>query len=497
MTTLARKNFSFDVSLQEAYKSPDGKMHVVGIASDDEEDRTGDRMSTKAVRSMAEQANTNRLQLLDNHKSTFGFGETFSAQAKRIKGKNGKVKTELMIDFELKDRYPQAHDLFEEVQSGKGQKQLSIGGFLNLKNPKAVKFEENAEGKVVRVLDDILLEHVATTRPGHAAVPRTRFVSAIVKDIFGNDDDLPADWRTSAGQRIADAVEAGEDSGSVEVDGEKINYEVSEKREGDATKRDIIVVMVDRNQNLNSSATKDEMKNKPGENIVTTQTTNETTTSAASAEDNQQEKVMSGTAPKEATAPAEAAITKTAETPTVDPSVQQGLDVISRIGKAFAAPKEELPAEVTDLAQAWEKMPALSELSEKSLDAVRRVHAGMLKLLATDGIDENGNEDVPSVFALKSEDIEAIAAAVAKTLKPAPVEGEETPKTNNDIIESFGTNFNGLTQVLGKGLTEMAGTSRDENSHGLPALVYPPRSPTSYEISRRTKRLQWVYHRIL
>ena len=104
MTTLTRKNFSFDIDLQQAYKTPEGKMHVVGVASDDEEDRTGDRMSTKAVRSMAEQANKNRLQLLDNHKSTFGFGETFSSQAKRVKGKGGKTTTQLVIDFELYQR---------------------------------------------------------------------------------------------------------------------------------------------------------------------------------------------------------------------------------------------------------------------------------------------------------------------------------------------------------------------------------------------------------
>jgi len=180
---VTKKNFSFDATLRQAYKTPDGKKHVVAVASDDQEDRTRDRMSKRAVRSMADQAAKNKLPLLDNHRATFGFGETFSAMAK----KNEKGHTEFLVDFELDDRFPESDVLFTEVAQGKCKKQVSIGGFLNLENPNAVRFEENAQGNLVRVIDDIVLEHIATTRPGMAAVPRTRFVDAVVKDVFGNE----------------------------------------------------------------------------------------------------------------------------------------------------------------------------------------------------------------------------------------------------------------------------------------------------------------------
>jgi len=173
--------FEFALPLTKAYKSGDGKMHVVGTASDTLPDLHDDRMSEKAVESMAKQATENALPLLDNHRATFGFGKTVEGQvAKKAKAR------ELVIDFELDAKYPQSLDLFHEVLAGKSAKQLSIGGMLNLENPNAVRFEEDKKtGRLIRVIDDIVLEHIAATRPKQAANERTAFLQAIVKDVLG------------------------------------------------------------------------------------------------------------------------------------------------------------------------------------------------------------------------------------------------------------------------------------------------------------------------
>jgi len=173
--------FEFALPLTKAYKSGDGKMHVVGTASDTLPDLHDDRMSEKAVDAMAKQATEGALPLLDNHRATFGFGKTVEGQV----AKKGKAR-ELVIDFELYAKYPQSLDLFQEVLAGKSKKQLSIGGMLNLENPNAVRFEEDKKtGRLIRVIDDIILEHIAATRPNQAANERTAFLQAIVKDVLG------------------------------------------------------------------------------------------------------------------------------------------------------------------------------------------------------------------------------------------------------------------------------------------------------------------------
>lgn len=175
--------FEFALPLTKAYKASDGKMHVVGTASDTLPDLHDDRMSEKAVDAMAKQATEGALPLLDNHRATFGFGKTVEGQvAKKAKAR------ELVIDFELDEKYPQSLDLFQEVLAGKSKKQLSIGGMLNLENPNAVRFEEDKKtGRLIRVIDDIILEHIAATRPKQAANERTAFLQAIVKDVLGGE----------------------------------------------------------------------------------------------------------------------------------------------------------------------------------------------------------------------------------------------------------------------------------------------------------------------
>lgn len=183
MSDSSNKTFAFDVTLSKAYKADDGKMHVIGVASDDDVDLTGDKMHEKALESMVTQAKKNKLPLLDSHHGTFGFGHTHDAHIQKKGGKR-----EYVVDFELDDRYPQAHDLYNEVSSGTSQKQLSIGGHLNRADPEAVEHEvDKKTGRYARTIKKITLDHIATTRPKRAAVPGARFIDAIVKSVFDGE----------------------------------------------------------------------------------------------------------------------------------------------------------------------------------------------------------------------------------------------------------------------------------------------------------------------
>jgi len=222
------KRFAFDVELTTAYKDDDGQMHVVAIASDSLEDRERDRMSRKAIQGMVAQAKSEEIDLLDNHKSTFGFGHTSDARLRTSK-KDGKVFYQFEVDFALDDRYPHAHDLYNEVESGKVKKQLSIGGLINPRDKKTVRFEQNEAGKTVRVLDAVRLDHIATTRQGRAAVPRTQFIDAIMKSM--DEGDSPAAWQHEA---LDEVLKTSSDAtGCVVIDGVEVAYSILKKETAD------------------------------------------------------------------------------------------------------------------------------------------------------------------------------------------------------------------------------------------------------------------------
>lgn len=459
MSNTLRKQFSFDVNLQQAYKSPEGKMHVVGIASDDMEDRTGDRMSSKAINSMVQQAKKSRLPLLDNHKSTFGFGATYDASAKKVT-KNGKTVTQLTVDFELNERYPQAQDLFDEVNSGKAQKQLSIGGFLPLDNPKAVSFENNGS-RVTRRIDEILLEHIATTRPGMAAVPRTKFVGAIIKDIFGSEDDLPEAWHQSVGEQIERQVEEGATEGVAETPTGPVDFHLIQKQSGEGHKT--IVVVLDPRNLTRQTETKEVVKEVVLEvesNSNAAEETNESAEAVTTEKENSMADTNTATVEKPESGENSAAI--------------RGLSVLTQIGKAFdeskkpetaetkaeektaPEPKVEIQAEVAELAKGFQILESL-ELNEKSAVEVRRIMQGMAKLLELEVGSERADTD--STFTKKS--IDELTASIEKSVegKLAAVleksrEGEDG-KTASDVIEVFEKSFEGLTSELAKGLVEM------------------------------------------
>ena len=180
------RNFEFGIHLNKAYKDDTGQMHVVGVASDTEEDQQGDRMSERALRKMVRQARENKLPLLETHRSTFEFGRTDDSTL--IDKGDSK---EFVVDFVLDGEFPQARVLFREVARGDKDKQLSIGGKLNLDNPNTFRFEQKGD-RQIRVIEDIELDHIATTRRDHAANDRTGFISAIVKAL--DEGELVEDY---------------------------------------------------------------------------------------------------------------------------------------------------------------------------------------------------------------------------------------------------------------------------------------------------------------
>jgi len=76
---------------------------------------------------------------------------------------------------------------------------MSIGGMINMENPNCVSYETNKDGGVVRVLNDVELDHIAATRKNQAANSNTGFSHAIVKSMedagytFKSDESAVSD----------------------------------------------------------------------------------------------------------------------------------------------------------------------------------------------------------------------------------------------------------------------------------------------------------------
>lgn len=192
------KKFEFGMQVVKAWKDKDsGEMFVEGVASDTAKDSHGERMSEAAIFRMVKQIkDRGDVILLPTHRDTFDIGKAVDSRPLSQKvldglfGENIGKAPGLGITFKLDGRFPEATVLFEEVQSGKSQKQLSVGGWLNPENQNATFWEKDPEtGEESRVIDDLLLEHVALTRGGFAANERTGLTSAIVKCLAKEDFD--------------------------------------------------------------------------------------------------------------------------------------------------------------------------------------------------------------------------------------------------------------------------------------------------------------------
>lgn len=196
---LENVRFAFDATIDKAWQDEEtGKMHVRAIASDDQLDLQRDRMSGGALDRMAEMANAG-VPLLDNHRATFEFGKSVHGQVIQKPSEDGRVVRQLLVELELDGEWPQARKLFKEVAGGECARQLSIGGKLNLKNRDAVTVQMTAGG-LSRTINDLELDHIATTRKAQAANPRTNFVEAIAKSL---DAAVEAGWEPEVQNTLA------------------------------------------------------------------------------------------------------------------------------------------------------------------------------------------------------------------------------------------------------------------------------------------------------
>lgn len=198
------KRFEFPIKVTKAYtkvvKNSDGdeekKYYVEAIASDTGIDYYMERMSENAIDGMVKQSKEEEVIILPTHWDTFHIGKTVDAE--KVDGETTKDGTQLKalkVTIELDMKYPQSQDLYNEVAEGKSEKQLSVGGWLNPENEDAAYWEETeviviypdgTEKKRsywILVLDDLILDHIAITRAGHAANDRTGFLSAISKSL--------------------------------------------------------------------------------------------------------------------------------------------------------------------------------------------------------------------------------------------------------------------------------------------------------------------------
>jgi hypothetical protein len=185
---LSDVRIDFDATCEKAWQDDKGKMHVRAVASDDRIDLQRDRMSQKALEKMAKSAKDG-VPFLETHRSVFEFGRTVGGEILE-REQDGKKVRQLVVDVELDGDYPQARKLFKEVAAGNCKRQLSIGGKLNLKNREAVSIEMTQNG-LARTINDLDLDHIASTREKQAANPRTSFVEAISKAL---DDAEKAGW---------------------------------------------------------------------------------------------------------------------------------------------------------------------------------------------------------------------------------------------------------------------------------------------------------------
>jgi len=177
---LENVKFEFGAHYEKAWQDEEtGKMFIRAVASDDRLDLQRDRMSGDALQKMADAAKEG-VPFLETHRSVFGFGKTTNGKVVDMKDEDGKDVRKFFVEVELNGEYPQARELFREIAGGGCTKQLSIGGKLNLKNRDAVTVEMTPSG-LSRTINDLALDHIASTRHKQAANPRTNFVEAIAK----------------------------------------------------------------------------------------------------------------------------------------------------------------------------------------------------------------------------------------------------------------------------------------------------------------------------
>ena len=203
---MPRKYCEFPVQITRAYREvtrdgTKGRPHVVAIASDNSIDSYEEYFAESALEDMVTYSkmrkdtkkNEGVVELRETHNSTFAIGWAEDAWLER-NSKSGNI--EYHVDIALKEEYPAANELYNDIKEGIVDKQLSVGGWVDWDSDEgAFEFEErletNADGEeemiIVGRINRFILEHIATTLPGWAANSNTAFLSAVVKSSLNTD----------------------------------------------------------------------------------------------------------------------------------------------------------------------------------------------------------------------------------------------------------------------------------------------------------------------
>jgi len=172
-----KKEINFPIRVKSAEQKEDGKPHVIAIISDTKRDHTSERFTKNALAAMLKRLKSGKIPLLPEHSGTFELGWAVDGWIEE----EADGHQTLFADFVLEADDARAMKLFEQIKAGENGKQLSVGGFLPdwEDSPDAVKWEDDG----TLALDDLLLEHVAVTRPGWAANDRCAFAEAAFKGL--------------------------------------------------------------------------------------------------------------------------------------------------------------------------------------------------------------------------------------------------------------------------------------------------------------------------
>lgn len=182
MEKMMKNNWFFNSAPMDFMKTEDGeggKKYVILKASGLDVDKQDERMTGEAIDKMVGQAKAGQIDLLDHHRSSFTMGKSVDGWADTAK--------DYFIKFEVDQRHANVPQLMDDLSKGVVNKyQASVGGRV-----KDFAREFNtAKNRIVRVLKDVSLNHVAITRWQDSAYPSAGFVGAVCKEIGEESDPI-------------------------------------------------------------------------------------------------------------------------------------------------------------------------------------------------------------------------------------------------------------------------------------------------------------------
>lgn len=205
-------NMFFSNAPMSFYKSEEagGKKYVILKASGLDVDKQDERMTKEAIAGMVQQAKEGKIELLDQHRSSFSMGKSVDGWADS--------NSDYFVKFEADMRHAHMPQLMDDLSKNDfGKYQASVGGRVK---EFAREFNKGL-GKVVKVLKEVDLNHIAITRWQDSAYPSAGFVGAVCKEIGG---DEPSASELGGGDFVKEKIELlmkaiGElvDSASVKV----------------------------------------------------------------------------------------------------------------------------------------------------------------------------------------------------------------------------------------------------------------------------------------